>query len=231
MNRPTALRRLLSYLWPLTRRVPSAVNGTLEVTLSHGRKVLDSRRANYSYGSLQRVLRYGLRQLDLRAVDSVLLLGLGGGSVVQSLRAEFGYRGLITAVELDPVVIRLAAEEFGVGADEQLRILCADAFAVLPELPGPFGLVIVDLFIDLDMPAGVRRPVFWQQLRRLLGPGGYLLFNAITPEELQVGGIPLLDYLAGLGIVAAEHPVEQLNRLVIGQLQQPAPVGSSAADG
>ncbi|RTQ53333.1 methyltransferase domain-containing protein [Hymenobacter gummosus] len=219
MNRPSAWQRLLSYLFPLTRRVPSAINGPLEVTLSNGRKVLDGRTANYSYGSLQRVLRYGLRQLPAVApLQHVLLLGLGGGSVVHTLRAEFGYAGRITAVELDPVVIRLAAEEFGIRPDAQLRIIEADAFALLPTLPAAgFDLIIVDLFIDLTLPAEVFRPDFWQQLRQRLRPGGYLLFNAIAAEPLAVAGAPLLDYLARLGIGAAEHPVEELNRLIIGR--------------
>ena len=86
MAQPSLLKRLLSYLFPFTRRVPSPVSGHLEVTLYNGRKVLDSATANYSYGALQRVLRYGLQQLDLVQVRSILLLGLGGGSVIQTLR-------------------------------------------------------------------------------------------------------------------------------------------------
>ncbi|OON70475.1 spermidine synthase [Hymenobacter sp. CRA2] len=223
MNEPSRWQCLLSYLFPLTRRVASAINGPLEITLSNGRKVLDSRSANYSYGSLQRVLRYGLRQIRLQPVQQALLLGLGGGSVIGTLRGELGYQGRITAVELDPVVVQLAAEEFGIRPDAQLRIIEADAFAYLSQLTEQFGLIIIDLFIDLAMPPQVLSRAFWQQVRRGLRPGGYVIFNAIAEGELTVDEQPLLDVLAQLGLEAAEHRVEQLNRLVVGQLLRPGP--------
>ena len=82
-------------------------------------------------------------------------------------------------------------------------------------LAGSFGLIIVDLFVGLVLPAGLQTTVFWQQLYRLLGPNGYVLFNALTAVPLQVGGEPLPDYLAGLGFAVKELEVEHLNQLLI----------------
>jgi len=213
---PNLLTRLLSYLMPLTRTVPSEVSGPLEVTWHKGRKVLDTRHANYSYGSLQQVLRYGLLFVEPKQANHTLLLGLGGGSVVATLRQELAYEGHITAVELDPVVIGLADTEFGIRADAQLDVVCADAFEWVHRAPtSRFGLIIVDLFVDLDLPAGLQTARFWQEVWRLLGPGGYVLFNTLTEVPLYVGNQELPTYLESVGFAVKDLEVERLNQLLI----------------
>lgn len=212
----TSLRYLISYVLPLTRRVASVHSGTLEITLREGHKVLDTAHANYSYGSLQRVLRYGLLFTEPASAGPALVLGMGGGSVVQTLRQEHRAASPITAVELDPVIIQIAATEFGIRPDDTLNIVCADAFAWVATAPAAaFRLVIVDLFIDLELPAGLQTPDFWQHLWRLLRPGGYVLFNTLTRTPLWIEGQEILDYFAGLGFAVKELEVELLNRLLV----------------
>ena len=213
---PNPLTRLLSYILPLTCTVHSPISGPLKVRCYRGHKVLDTRHANYSYGSLQRILRYGLLFVEPMQANQILLLGLGGGSVVATLRQEMHYQGHLTAVELDPVMIRLAATEFGIQPDAQLTIVWADAFEWVCTAPaGGFGLVIVDLFVDLDLPAGLQTATFWQHLQRVLHPGGYVLFNTLTSVLLQVAGQALPTYLESLGFSVKELEVERLNQLLI----------------
>ncbi|MFD2787686.1 spermidine synthase [Hymenobacter rubripertinctus] len=209
-------RRLLSYVLPLTRRVASVHSGTLRVTLWRGHKVLDTAHANYSYGTLQRVLRYGLLFAPAHPAGPVLLLGLGGGSVVPTLRQERGVTGPITAVELDPVVIRVAAEEFGIETGPGLHIVCADAFVWVRTAPAAaFELVVVDLFLDLELPAGLGDGAFWRHLLRLTRPGGWVLCNLLTSAELWPEGQPLSGFLEQLGFEVKDVEVEQFNRLLI----------------
>ncbi|SDX80100.1 spermidine synthase [Hymenobacter psychrophilus] len=212
-----SFRRLLSYLVPLTRRVPSAYSGSLEITTWRGYKVLNTALANYSYGSLQRVLRYGLRFVPVAdAAAPVLILGLGGGSVLPLLRREQGRTGAITAVELDPAVLQVAAEEFGVKPGPGLALVCADAFAWLPTAPPDFfELVVVDLFLDLTLPSELGEVEFWQQLRRVLRPGGRALCNLLVTVELRPDTQPLPEFLEELGFAVKDMEVEQLNRLLI----------------
>ncbi|OWP64916.1 hypothetical protein CDA63_00735 [Hymenobacter amundsenii] len=212
----TVARHLLSHLVPLTRRIPSAYSGTLEVVLWRGQKVLNTTYANYSYGLLQQVLRYGLRFAPADPAGPVLLLGLGGGSVLPLLRQERAVTGAITALELDPAVIRVAAEEFGIQAGAGLDIVCADAFGWLPTAPADaFELVIVDLFLDLELPAELGERNFWEQLRRVLRPGGWALCNLLTTADLYPDGQQLPEFLAGLGFEVKDMEVEQFNRLLI----------------
>ena len=112
MNR---LLKLFSYFYPLIRKIPSEHSGALEISVWQGHKTLNSANANYSYGSLQRILTFALSQVDFSGVGNVLLLGLGGGSVIPTLRATHGFQGPITAVDIDAAVIRIAQDEFGIG--------------------------------------------------------------------------------------------------------------------
>lgn len=212
----TRLRHWLSHAVPLTRRVPSVHSGELEITLYQGRKVLNTRHANYSYGSLHQVLHYGLLFTQPAPTAPLLVLGLGGGSVVRLLRDELHLRGPLTAVELDPAVVRVAAEEFGMQPSDSLSIVCADAFAWLPTAPAAaYGLIVIDLFLDLDLPAGVAEPAFWHHVYRCLQPGGWVLFNSLLDSVLLVEGVPLTAWLPGLGFVVKVVEVERNHLLVL----------------
>ena len=58
------IRKLFSYFIPINvYQKNSAVSKTLEVTWNNGELVLDSKSTNYSYGSLQRILRKGLKYI------------------------------------------------------------------------------------------------------------------------------------------------------------------------
>lgn len=212
----TALRQLVSQVVPLTRRVQSEYSGPLEITLYKGHKVLDTAHANYSYGSLQRVLRYGLRFAEPETAAQVLVLGLGGGGIVQTLRQTPGFAGAITAIELDPVIIRIAEEEFAIRPDAKLDIICADAFAWVTTAPArQFDLVVIDLFLDLALPAGIGTSGFWKHIWQLLAPGGYILLNTLTAENALVDGCPAPAYWEQQGFSVKEVEVELLNLLYI----------------
>src|SRR5215210_5278624 len=139
------MRKLLSYLIPIiVRTYPSNINGILEVTLLNGRKVLDTARTNYSYGSVQRILQKGLRQIKLnREVKSILVLGLGGGSIVQSIRETFQCQASITLVEIDPQIIAIAKNEFNLLRFPGITILESDAYAFIQDCADTFGLEVV----------------------------------------------------------------------------------------
>jgi spermidine synthase len=171
------MKKLLSYIWPLTRKKHSDHNGVLELTLNNGKLMLDSKNTNYSYGSLQRILEKGLAGIALEKVSSTLLLGLGGGSVIKSLREKFGYSGAIDAVEIDAVVIDIARESFEIKDAENLRIIHADAQEYVQACTSDFDLIIVDLFIDNQVPSIFYSHEFCEKLLTILSKQGSLIFN------------------------------------------------------
>lgn len=161
------LKKLLSYLWPQTTKTPSDHSGMLEVTWYKGKKLLDTQHANYSYGLLQKVLEKGLLQVNFNKVQSVLVLGLGGGSVVHSLRKKFKYQGIIHAVEFDAKIIALAQSEFGIATSETLSIFHDDAYAFVQNCTTHYDLIVVDLFIDQKVPPQFLSPEFCEALFRI----------------------------------------------------------------
>jgi len=172
------MKRILSYIYPITKTITSKYSGKLEITWYNGRKHLNSENANYSYGSLQRILKFGLQKINLNNVNSILVLGMGGGSVIETLRSDFSYIKFIEAVELDPVVIDIAKTEFGITESSELKINCADAFQFIKANTKAFDLIIVDLYIDLTVPDKFLSQEFWNSVLNSKSSKGSILFNA-----------------------------------------------------
>ena len=211
------IRNLVSYIFPLTRKITSQYSGELEVTTSNGRKVLDSANANYSYGSLQRILKFALGKIYSPAIHNVLVLGLGGGSVVATLRQDFAFAGTITAVDIDPVVIRIADEEFGISESDNTQINCADAFDFIKKGARKYDLIIVDLFIDNTIPDKFLSVEFWQLLGQKVRTPGHIIFNAFA----EASHIDLIEgELITLGFAVQEClRVERTNTVLLASLR------------
>ncbi len=170
--------RWLSYFRPQNTFYYSEVNERLEVRWLNGKKILDTKDSNYSYGTLQEVLDYGLDSIPMKSVNSVLVLGMGGGCVVDSLRNKYQYKGLIWGVEVDPVVIDIAKNEFGLFEDQNVKVIQADAGEYITQSDSQFDLVIVDLFIDIHVPEQFYKVSFWENLLKRINSHGFVLFNA-----------------------------------------------------
>ena len=170
--------RLLSYIYPITRKVKSDFNGTLEITWYNGKKHLNTKNANYSYGSLQKILKIGLRKIDLSQCKKILVLGMGGGSVIKTLQQDFNYKNYITAIDIDAVIINIAKEEFELTKSENLEIICTDALQFMQQNNAQFDLIIIDLFIDTEIPFSFFSDSFWQDIMKATTTKGSLLFNA-----------------------------------------------------
>ncbi|HLS30607.1 MAG TPA: fused MFS/spermidine synthase [Flavobacteriaceae bacterium] len=171
-------RKWLSYFKPQNKFFDSEINSRLEVRWIKGRKILNTKIANYSYGGLQEVLERGLNRIPLENVNSVLVLGMGGGCVVDSLRNKFDYRGPITGVEKDPVVIQIAKNEFGIHKDRQVELIEAEAKKYIIHSDRKFDLVIIDLFIDVKVPSRFYSKKFWKYIENSVNKNGFVLFNA-----------------------------------------------------
>lgn len=189
------MKRFLSYIYPVTKTIASKYNGTLEITWYNGVKHLNSKNANYSYGSLQRILKFGLEQIDLSKLDSILILGMGGGSVISTLQNDFKYQKHITAVEIDPVIIDVAKTEFGIIDSDSLKIICEDAHRFMEGNTIKFDLIIIDLFIDLNVPNEFLETTFWKFVLTSISSKGYIVFNAAVKDAKNAIIKNLIAYL------------------------------------
>ena len=121
------MKKWFSYLWPISSKRETEHNGTLEISWINGEKLLNSAHTNYSYGSLQKVLEFGLRKINLPKVQNTLILGLGGGSVVYSLRNTFGYNQAIVGVEWDKKVLDIGLNDYGLKDFQNAKFVLSTA--------------------------------------------------------------------------------------------------------
>jgi spermidine synthase len=175
------MRNLLSYLFPQNiLKQKSALNGLLEVNLVNGKKILDSSNSNYSFGSLQKILKRGIQEIPLvKQSNNILVLGMGAGSVVETLRNDFNSNAQIDLVDFDPVIIEIAKQHFNLHLNKNVKLIEADAHQYLKECQQQYDLIIVDLFIDNTIPEKFIGLDFVQHLTTQLTKKGSIIFNTM----------------------------------------------------
>ena len=183
------LKKIFSYIIPLTiYQTKSALSKSIEVTWTNGELVMDSQSTNYSYGSLQRILRLGLKNIGYKKIvpmEHILVLGVAGGSVIKTLVEEIKYKGKITGVEIDPEIITIANAYFDLDKTKNLTIVIEDAFAFVLKTPTKYDLIIIDIFQDTTMPNFLFEPFFTNRVCSLLKSHGFILFNTMLLDENQ----------------------------------------------
>lgn len=192
----------------------SPISKNLKVKMIDGKKVLNTQNTNYSYGMLQEVLELGLESIPLDGVNSVLLLGMGVGCVIESLRVKFNNHSPVTAVELDPVVIKLAQKKFNIEAFHDLEVIEDDANVYISKTNKLFDLIIIDVFVDLIVPETFYQAQFWNELDKRLNLNGFALFNAgidLTPKDIDT----FLDQLPDTFLYQVIYNAFESNTVII----------------
>ncbi|MDR0230233.1 MAG: fused MFS/spermidine synthase [Flavobacteriaceae bacterium] len=182
------LKRLLSYISPITiKKIPSEVNKRLEITYNDGQLVLDTPNTNFSFGSLETVMRKGLKYIGyskIEPMNNILILGLGGGSILKLLRKEVKYNGAITSVELDPAILFVAKKYFDLEQySDKHTIVEGDAFEFMLKQKEHYDLIVIDIFQDYKMPIFLYESYFVDKVKDSLNINGFILFNTIALDK------------------------------------------------
>lgn len=215
------LKRIFSYILPVNIvKKHSALSKTLEVTWNNGELVLDSANTNYSYGSLQRILRKGLKNIGYDKIvqmDQILVLGVAGGSVIKTLANEIKTKGNITGVEIDSTAIALANEYFQLDEIPNLTIIIDDAFEFVLKTKEKYDLIIIDIFQDTNMPNFLFEEFFINRIGFLLKEKGFILFNTMCLKENDnIRNEKYVSTFTEKGFIVRKIPrVEQHNELII----------------
>lgn len=188
--------KFFSYFIPINvYKKNSSISKSLEVTWNNGELVLDSKNTNYSYGSLQRILKKGLKYIGyerIKKFDSILILGVAGGSVIKTLVDDVKFKGKITGVEIDAEIIEIAKKYFKLDAIKNLELHLDDAFEFVLKTKENYDLIIIDIFQDTKMPNFLFEDFFINRINFLLNPEGFILFNTMVINEKD--RIRNLDY-------------------------------------
>ncbi len=153
-----------------------------------------------------------------RPLNSLLMLGVGGGSLASKLHIMFP-KLQMTLVDLRQSVIDIAHDFFHLPMHPHIQTLSEDAAVFMQAPPQRYDAIIVDLFDAQGMPEVFTQPVFLQQLIHASALPGLLLINLwqSTPEPtLRViqhmetfGNITLLPIHSSKNLILQYRPVAQ----------------------
>ena len=215
------IKKLFSHILPITIiNQKSSISETIEITWVNGKLVLDSKNTNYSYGSLQRILRKGLKFIGfgrIKTMGHILVLGVAGGSVIKTLVDEIKFKGKITGVEIDKAIIEIANEYFHLDKIGNLEIIIDDAFEFVFKTQDKYDLIIIDVFQDTKMPSFLFESFFMERICHLLHSKGFILFNTMVlnekQEQLNLEFLNAFD--TNKYVVTKLHKVDELNELIL----------------
>lgn len=176
----------MSYLFPiLIERKQGDLNHELSVYLEGGSMKLYSEETNYSFGKLHKVFQLAIDHLDrLPDEDSeILILGFGAGSIANILRQERKLSNPIIGIEKDAVVLDFFEKYFR-GELSDCEVIHADAIEYLERCDTRFNLILIDLFIDREVPQCFLEDAFLRTLQNRLGKEGQILFNTMGTDQV-----------------------------------------------
>lgn len=110
---------------------------------------------------------------------TVLLCGLGGGTMLHLLRQDHP-DWMITVLELDPVVVETARTHFGIDQQVGSDIIIGDAVKSMQKFATEgrtFDLLIDDVFFDFMAIHSTEEKELKQLMFSQLSPGGVIVFN------------------------------------------------------
>lgn len=123
------------------------------------------------------------------APQSVLIIGLGGGTIPKALRRLLP-QTRIDVVEIDPAVTRVARRYFGFSAEEsggKVRVIEADGRVYVKRAireQQRYDLIMLDAFDHEYIPEHLLTQEFLREVQSLLNPGGVLAANTFSSSRL-----------------------------------------------
>lgn len=215
--KPGKIEGIVSYILPLQIEATSSqYNSYLEILLSKGKYVMNSEDANYSFGSLYNIFQNTFKDIKLETlnISNCLVLGLGGGSVIQLLKEKYRLNIPITAVEIDPVVIQLGYKYFEFAKYKDVTVVNDDAYSFVRKNTLEYDLIIIDLYINDEVPSVFHTNEFVFALHNISHNNTVILFNKMLGTKTKEKEYNQLVYemSQAFGTVSflsyAEHGVE-----------------------
>lgn len=119
----------------------------------------------------------------LSNIQTILVLGIGGGTVIELLARQYP-NATITAVDIDKTMIDIAKRYFRSDSIANLRVVCGDA-KVFVRSCSRYDLVIVDLFIGPKIPEFVSSLPFLKSLYAIITSDGHCCINYLRELEYR----------------------------------------------
>ena len=130
-------------------------------------------------------------------VRSILVLGVGGGTVIHLTRAIYP-EATIDAVDIDKQIIEIGKKYYNLSSVSGLSLIESDARRYVDSSVREkkhWDMIIVDIFIGPTIPSFVLEDAFLRKIKSILTPRGTLLINYLREREYKSLSDLLLDKL------------------------------------
>lgn len=123
--------------------------------------------------------------------EKVLIVGLGGGSMIHFLR-RYDPEIQIDAIEIDPAVVDIAKKYFAVPSEGKVKLLTEDGLKYLEATDAKYDVIYMDAFLKpsaetdkTGAPLKSRTLVFYESIQKKLNPDGLVVFNLNPHADLD----------------------------------------------
>jgi spermidine synthase len=149
----------------------------------------------------------------------VLMLGVAGGVSMKQIAAVFP-DAEITGVDLDPAVLKVARDYFGLKDHPRIRLVAEDARWFLAQTGERYDVIAIDLYVTGTIPFFTATAEFFALARSRLSENGVLLINVLSRRRGEEHIAPFVRtletvfpsvYAASFGnylLVATNRPTE-----------------------
>ena len=120
-----------------------------------------------------------------RQTQSILMLGLGGGSLAKYCYAKLP-QSRIDVVEIDPYVIGFREQFFIPANDARFRVIHDDAARYIERRTAQYDVIMLDTFHRYGFSASIDSREFYCQARAALSPKGVLVANLAGARSQRV---------------------------------------------
>ncbi len=168
-------------------------------------------------------VRYaGLGLLFVPELESVMMIGLGGGSFTGLIHRALP-KVRIDAIEIDPVVVEAARRHFGLVEDERYRVHIADGAAFVRDAKTRYDLILADAGVADGIPEHHTTDPFFVSLRERLTTRGVLIVNLGLDDRRNATIARRIKAAFGADASTCVRTPEDANTLVFATRHSPAP--------
>lgn len=170
----------------------------------------DSWRSLFRYAVVMDIAKYLYRR-----PGDLLLIGLGGGSIVKSFHQD-GWD--IDVVEIDPVITKVAKDYFGL-QDSECRVFHMDGRQYLITHEEQYDLILMDAFGSSSIPFHLVTDESFGLAKSRLKPGGMLALNIESvgwkDVIVQSVGVTLKEHFQNVLVLPTSEPPNVLGNQII----------------
>ena len=152
-------------------------------------------------------------------LDKAAVIGMGGGRTTWYLSHHLPELD-ITAVELDPEIVKIADEYFNVRTGENLKVVTSDGRIFVRRTKETYDYILVDAYRGHFVPFHLITKEFYELAEKRLAPGGVVVQNIAPTTMLYDRALATIGavfdnidlYQAGSNVVAIAYNGPKKNK-------------------